>query len=729
MKLKKVEIDGFGKLVNRSYEFEELTIFMGANEAGKSTLLSFIKYMIFGFENKTTKNRDFTPKDSRVYGGRIYLEIDGKDLVIERIKLSKSGSQNFEGRYIASGQKLTETDWQDLVSPMTPKLFDQIYSVTQDNLQINQEKDYDEESLEEKWRMALTTGSVELYTEEQEILREKNQIYTSPRALTKPLNKLLLHVDQIKEKILAKEAEELTLAPLIKAGARREQEIKESRLKLAELEGDKRFLQAKLAAKVDYLELTNLRDQLKVEAERQEKIDYDKLLASYHNFEILQSRIGRLEDKIAANERQLEKFNNPRDNFLLEDDTRSLIRQIELLYPEVIGKKEKQVKTIERSNTLLLGLMFIVLATLVGLIFLPAGMKIFLSILLVFEIIFSMVYLLTSSKKWGKINEEAKNSQATKDYFELTDYFRDWYRLPEGIEGRYNLILEIKERILELIFNYESLDNRENDRQLKNLYAKSDVYLRENPQLDQVQEEIKLHETFIQQKKYLVQEERRLDQLFDFGEKVEPDFDQMAKDKDSIDQKIDQLGNQLSEQIDQNSLILVKIDQQKSDQSLENLYQELELKRSELSDMLSDYLLKEGQIESLRAATQSLSTYSLPEILTKASHYLSILTDGKWEELKISKGLLKVSGPSLKSIRLLDLSTGTRDQLQLAVRLAFIEAKNLNFPVFFDDSFLRYDGKRKENFIKLLEEFSESVQTFVFTSDEKFRNQGDLIEL
>lgn len=36
MKIKRIEIEGFGKLVNQSYDFSQFTVVLGNNEAGKS---------------------------------------------------------------------------------------------------------------------------------------------------------------------------------------------------------------------------------------------------------------------------------------------------------------------------------------------------------------------------------------------------------------------------------------------------------------------------------------------------------------------------------------------------------------------------------------------------------------------------------------------------------------------------------------------------------------------
>ena len=186
MKIKRLEIEGFGKFINKDFDLSNLTIFLGNNEAGKSTILSFIKYILFGFENKTKSNRDFYPKNHKIYGGRIYLEIGEYDLILERIQLGKNSSPSFSVR-LSDGQEISQADWQDLLSPVSSKLFDQIYSISQDNLQISRERDYDASSIDEQWKMAASTGSLTLYQMTESIQKERDSLYTSSRAMTKPL--------------------------------------------------------------------------------------------------------------------------------------------------------------------------------------------------------------------------------------------------------------------------------------------------------------------------------------------------------------------------------------------------------------------------------------------------------------------------------------------------------------------------------------------------------------
>lgn len=87
MRIKKIDIYGYGKWVDQSFELNEgVQVFLGKNEAGKSTLMSFIHSIFFGFPTRNSTLLRYEPMESSRYGGRIELEdsLYG-DLVIERI--------------------------------------------------------------------------------------------------------------------------------------------------------------------------------------------------------------------------------------------------------------------------------------------------------------------------------------------------------------------------------------------------------------------------------------------------------------------------------------------------------------------------------------------------------------------------------------------------------------------------------------------------------------------
>ncbi|MBQ1985366.1 MAG: AAA family ATPase, partial [Clostridia bacterium] len=92
MKLLELHIDGFGKFHNRTISFEDgINILYGKNEAGKSTLHTFIRGILFGIERgrgRAAKNDTYSKfepwENSGTYEGWIRLERNGSIYRIER---------------------------------------------------------------------------------------------------------------------------------------------------------------------------------------------------------------------------------------------------------------------------------------------------------------------------------------------------------------------------------------------------------------------------------------------------------------------------------------------------------------------------------------------------------------------------------------------------------------------------------------------------------------------
>ena len=92
MKILSLHIDGFGKFHNRDVSFQDgLNVVYGKNEAGKSTLHTFIKGMLFGIERgrgRASKNDTYSKfqpwTQSGVYEGYLRVECDGQIYRIER---------------------------------------------------------------------------------------------------------------------------------------------------------------------------------------------------------------------------------------------------------------------------------------------------------------------------------------------------------------------------------------------------------------------------------------------------------------------------------------------------------------------------------------------------------------------------------------------------------------------------------------------------------------------
>ncbi|KRN99743.1 ATP-binding protein [Companilactobacillus kimchiensis] len=90
MKLVKANVYGFGKWVDQRFNFEQdYQVIFGANEAGKTTLLNFIKSILFGFASARGENKylQYKPRNSGKYGGELELKADDDSLwMIRRIE-------------------------------------------------------------------------------------------------------------------------------------------------------------------------------------------------------------------------------------------------------------------------------------------------------------------------------------------------------------------------------------------------------------------------------------------------------------------------------------------------------------------------------------------------------------------------------------------------------------------------------------------------------------------
>ncbi|MGN1401419.1 MAG: AAA family ATPase [Bacillus sp. (in: firmicutes)] len=92
MRLKELHIYGYGKWSRVSLtNIGKLHIFFGKNEAGKSTMISFVHSILFGFPHKNKSENRYEPKDSSEYGGKIIASTNEGDVTITRVRGKAAG--------------------------------------------------------------------------------------------------------------------------------------------------------------------------------------------------------------------------------------------------------------------------------------------------------------------------------------------------------------------------------------------------------------------------------------------------------------------------------------------------------------------------------------------------------------------------------------------------------------------------------------------------------------
>jgi uncharacterized protein YhaN len=85
MRIENIHVDGFGVWNDRTWESlgPGLNVFHGPNETGKSTLMSFIRSMFFGFEKRGSAKR-YEPLNGGSHGGHLDLMVGDTRLHVER---------------------------------------------------------------------------------------------------------------------------------------------------------------------------------------------------------------------------------------------------------------------------------------------------------------------------------------------------------------------------------------------------------------------------------------------------------------------------------------------------------------------------------------------------------------------------------------------------------------------------------------------------------------------
>ena len=93
MRLASLYIEGFGVFQGHRIDFGPgLNLIVGPNESGKSTLLTFIQQVLFGFPDRRSREITYPALRGGRLGGRLFLQgTEGEEFVVERFAGSQGG--------------------------------------------------------------------------------------------------------------------------------------------------------------------------------------------------------------------------------------------------------------------------------------------------------------------------------------------------------------------------------------------------------------------------------------------------------------------------------------------------------------------------------------------------------------------------------------------------------------------------------------------------------------
>lgn len=343
-----------------------------------------------------------------------------------------------------------------------------------------------------------------------------------------------------------------------------------------------------------------------------------------------------------------------------------------------------------------------------------------------------------------------KNKMEEINKYNIAQLKADYNKNKGIISSLYNILsCSSLEDVLKKLENYEKLkeDISRNEYEINRIKCEiNDV----TEQLSDREEEIKKKTSILGIENieiadlhiYLKEYKEKINKMKEIKnalENVEETYKVLIKDRniDEIKEEMKQIVRQdikysyesedeIDAEIRMQSDELLKIEKEIKD--LEHLIEKRYLGKREISEIEEDILINNERTLKLEKEVRALEMAGNilqesfdeikknvgPDLNEKVIDKFNFLTDGNYEEAKISEDYkLKLRNEGV----LFDgdiLSNGAKDQLYLALRLSFINMlfKNKEVPIFLDDAFIQYDEERRERALKLL--INEGFEQIIF---------------
>ena len=759
MKLKKLHIISFGGLKNLQLELEDgLNCIYGDNEKGKTTLMAFIKMMFYGNERGSTQisknvRKKYTPWDGSQMAGSIEFETNGKCYKLEREFRSSNSTDKVSLTDLSLGEK------QTVEGDIGVKLFGLSAGAFERSIFIGQlgfpDSDASAESeLNARLSNMVSTGDEKVSLEDVTARLEKarysilsktgraGEYYKNTitaKDLSERLNESIKSNKQYlegKEKLIAhiKETEELNRkAETLKLQLSKEQDIKNAQ-KLKELletkenlEKVKKELTLKDGTPADENLLRNLKFSLskfegakaKAEAKKKETEIIEKQLDTLLNGPKLSSdetheslgedllsldkNLNSLKIQIAENQRKLDELNTT-------------------------GSGIRSKKTAFNPPLLIIGAILLSLA--VAIFTLSAMPSIVLGSLGLILVVLSFILKPKSNKKLDLVLAEIAtvknllNNQSAHAEDIRTQISEKKTRLEAiRLASTSNTQVIEAQRAQLLLSQNELVTLQDEEQRLKNELDAMLNRLNDNADITEIlellektcekQKELKQHISFLLRDLNNISYEDAQKKLLEIESESDTTVD-FRKINEEYELTLKNLTKRRETEATVSTELKALIKNAENPEILRNRLDELNntlIAQKEFCDSadIAIEVLKESFAE-LRAGYGS-------ELEKKSAEIFSLLTNGKYRDMTISKsfGINVEEAENPISREAEYLSSGTFDQAYLSLRLAVAGLLDQSLPLFLDDTLAQYDDSRASSALEFLRDYAKSNQAIMFT--------------
>lgn len=669
MRIDNLKINAYGNIKNKDISLNKgINIIHGANESGKSTLLSYIVNSFYGI-SKTKDGREMSDYEK-------YKPWEGSEFS-GRIKYTLNDNSQYE-------------IFRDFTKK-NPKIYNERLEDITDNFEIDKKdgsKFFIEQTGVDKQTYLSTVVSmqqeVRLEEKEQNLLIQKiaNLAGTGEDNVSykKALGKLQ---DKIRDEIGTNKTTQKPINII-------EKEIEEINRKIEEI---RPYKDKKYGIDSEREELKEQIKELEIERKILQELRESEL-AENENKKEIQIK----ENNIKENESKVLTLKNKMKE--LGDIEKSIGENVSELQSEIESKKQNQEENIEIKNTskksiyLVIAVALIIVAVVLAVIvknYVLAGIPLVLSIIDV------IILAITQNKKKKEIQEQ-KNKQE---------------------ENRIRTAQEIENLTKELQGNEE--EKRDLDSQISMIKGQLLLLENNNEQISAQVNKIKtdLLNTQNQDRNQIItkyQTELPIEKINSIIE---------SNNLSSLEEQLNTNKIKLTGLEIEENTILPQLD------NLVNLEEKLESDMQNKTELLQKEEIINLAIENLNKAYEEMKTTITPKFTNNLSEGIKEITNNKYEKVAINdeNGMI-IENARGEYIEANKLSTGTIDQLYLALRLSMIkDLSKETLPIILDETFAYFDNARLEKIIQYLNEKTEEHQTIIFTCTNREKEILDNLKI
>ncbi len=728
MRIKKINIGSFGKFENTEYEFcDGINIIKGKNEAGKSTVCSFIKYMLYGFTSGRSSSvadndkKKYSPWNGKTPYGSATVEAGGNEYIIERSGVSRKAAQKIyeknTGRQIEAGIFAGEMIFGVDGDTYSKTAYVGQFNVAADGMSgmdgaIRNIVSYADEEIDaDKAEKKLCDFRKVLYSE----ARKTGKIFESEERLKKLSEDFESASEIQKEKLLS----ESKLKEVSK-------KIEQNNEKLAALQNELENIHAYLAVK----KLENI-DKAREKFEQAE----EKLLKSEKKLVFGETRV--CEKDIYYIKELEEKHINAKNNFLnanraLEDckkefDAVSSGNKCLEKFGKIRGfdsaERKKETDRKKSFRNIFFALSALSFAALA--VFAYAGMPAFAAGTGFAGIVFLIFAILNAVK--------FKNIAKRYGFKNIKDFYNCLEEYPSENEKLTNARMRLDFSKNEAARSKEIFDKSTKDlSECIEKYTDKDISPKEL--CSAIGESIDEYSGVKTEFESARSAYDALTGALDSGEllkKAEKFKDTPKREESLVSRDIRYFiqANELLSEKERELQIKVRV----CSAGEKDIF-EIDSEREKEKELLLELKTKKDgldiAIEAIRSACDDIKNSVSPQLTEKSGELFSEISGGKYRELMISPSM------ELKALEKNDsvyrdigyLSAGARDAAYLSLRIALADFLYKEKPaLIFDESFVFVDDERLSNIFNILKKLSRDYQIFIFTCharEERFADEN-----